>query len=136
MPSLMKFPSAEWAAALYAALNANAEYAEAARQWEGDILLRVTAASAGGVAPGVHLELEHGACRGATFEPDSSAVSSEFVFEGSAENWGKLIRREVDPVGAIMNGTIRVKGNLAKLMRFTRAAKILVETAGAIPVDP
>ncbi len=132
----MKFPSVEWADALHTALNANPEYAEAARQWEGDILLRVTAASPGGPAPGVRLELEHGSCRAATFEADSANLTSEFVFEASAASWAKLIRREIDPVGAIMNGTIRVRGNLAKLMRFTRAAKVLVETAGAIPVDP
>ncbi len=131
----MRFPSADWASALCAKLNSSPAYAEAARQWEGDILLRVTAPSAGVPSPGVHLDLDHGSCRAATYEADSAGRASEFVFEGSAETWGKLIRREVDPVGAIMNGTLRVKGNLAKLMRFTRAAKELVETAGTIPVD-
>jgi hypothetical protein len=38
-------------------------------------------------------------------------------------------------VKAILDGTFRVKGNLAKMMRFTRAAKELVETAAKIPVE-
>ena len=130
----MKFPSQAWADALKSALNANAEYAKAAEMWEGDILLRIGGATP--PAPGVALTLAHGTCQAATYHEDASAVASEYVFEGSAETWSKLIHRQLDPVGAIMSGTIRVKGNLAKLLRFTRAAKELVETAGSIPVDP
>jgi len=39
-------------------------------------------------------------------------------------------------VKAILDGTFRIKGNLAKAMRFTRAAKELVETAASVPTDP
>ena len=43
------------------------------------------------------------------------------------------MRHELDPIKAILDGTFRVRGNLAKLMRFTRAAKELVETASNVP---
>ena len=63
-------------------------------------------------------------------------MASEFVYEGTAENWQKLIAGQLDPVKAILDQTFRVKGNLAKLMRFTRAAKELVETASKVPTEP
>jgi putative sterol carrier protein len=129
----MAFPSAEWASAFQKALNENAAYADAAKAWVGDILLRVRPTDDAQPAPGVHLDLANGTCRAATYYPDSRSVSSEFVYEGSPENWQRLIRHEVDPVQAILNGTFRVKGNMAKLMRFTRAAKELVETASNVP---
>ncbi len=129
----MRFPSAEWAAAYQQALNANAAYRDAAKAWVGDILLRVVPASETEPAPGVHLDLADGGCRAATYYADARSVSSEFVYEGSPENWDRLMRHEVDPVKAILDGTFRVKGNLAKLMRFTRAAKELVETASNVP---
>ena len=132
----MQFPSAEWAAAYRKALNENAAYRAAAEAWVGDILLLVRPTDANAPAPGVHLELAHGECSAATYHPDARSVSSEFVYEGTPENWAKLVRHEVDPVKAILDGTFRVKGNLLKLMRFTQAAKELVDTATRVPVDP
>lgn len=129
----MRFPSAEWAAAFRAALNDNAAYREAAQAWVGDILLLVRPSDPNAPAPGVHLELANGVCQGAEFHPDARTVRSEFVYEGSPENWERLMRHELDPVKAILDGTFRVKGNLAKLMRFTRAAKELVEAASNVP---
>jgi putative sterol carrier protein len=129
----MTFPSAEWAAAYRTALNENAAYRDAARAWVGDIMLLVRPSAADAPAPGVLLDLADGSCRAATYYPDARRVPSEFVYEGTPENWEKLMRHELDPVKAILDGTFKVKGNLAKLMRFTRAAKELVETASNVP---
>jgi putative sterol carrier protein len=129
----VSFPSAEWASAFQKALNGNAAYADAARAWVGDILLRVLPANASEPAPGVLLDLANGSCRAATYYPDAREVASEFVYEGRPEDWQRLMRHELDPVKAILDGTFRAHGNLAKLMRFTRAAKELVETASNVP---
>jgi putative sterol carrier protein len=130
------FPSPEWAAAYQRALNENAAYREAAKAWMGDIMLLVRSSEPNAPAPGVHLELAIGSCQAATFHADAKNIPSEFVYEGTPENWQKLMRHELDPVKAILDGTFRVKGNLAKLMRFTRAAKELVETASNVPSSP
>ena len=132
----MKFPSAEWAAEFRTVLNQNSAYKEAASAWEGDILFLVRPAEGDAPAPGVHLQLAHGECSSATYHDDARAVSSEFIYEGTPENWQKLLSGQLDPVKAILDGTFRIKGNLAKAMRFTRAAKELVETATKVPSDP
>jgi putative sterol carrier protein len=129
------FPSAEWAAAYRSALNSNEAYRAAAGAWEGDILLLVQPPDSGTPAPGIHLELAHGDRRSATFYADARAVVSEFVYEGTAENWRRLLHHELDPVRALLDGTFLIRGNLAKAMRYTRAAKELVETAASIPSD-
>ena len=131
----MQFPSAEWADALRVAVNANPAYAEAARAWEGDILFLMRLGDESVASPGVRLDLAHGECRAATYLADARETESEFVYEGSPEAWAKLFRHEVDPVQAILDGTFRIRGNLAKAMRFTRAAKELVESAASIPTD-
>ena len=131
----MRFPSQEWGAAFEAALNENEAYAMAAAQWEGDILLLVLGQTPMEPAPGVRLDLYHGKCRSATFFPDARTVATEFVYQGPRESWAKLFHGEIDPVKAILDGTFQIKGNLAKAMRFTRAAKELVETAARIPVE-
>jgi putative sterol carrier protein len=132
----MEFPSAEWAAEFQKALNANEAYREAAAAWVGDVLLRVRRPEPESPAPGVYLALAHGTCSAATFHADARSVASEFVYEGSPENWQRLLRGEVDPVKSFLDGTFRIKGNFAKVMRFTRAAKELIETAAHIPTGP
>jgi putative sterol carrier protein len=127
------FPSAEWAESFRRAINENLAYREAAAAWAGDVLLRVVPADSNDPAPGIHLDLANGECRTATFHADSRSVRSEFVYEGPIDSWHRLMRHEVDPVKAIMDGTFKVRGNLAKLLRFTRAAKELVETASNVP---
>jgi putative sterol carrier protein len=131
----MPFPSSEWADAFRRALNENAAYREAAQAWEGDIVFLVRSPEAGRPSPGIHLLLAHGECSAAAYHPDAQAVPSEFVYEGSPENWSRLLNREIDPVKSILNGTFKIRGNPAKLMRFTRAAKELVETAASIPAS-
>jgi putative sterol carrier protein len=132
----MKFPSAEWAEEFRLALNRNEAYRDAAKAWEGDILFLVRSVDPNAAAPGIHLALAHGQCSAATFHDDARTVSSEFVYEGSAENWQRVIAGQLDPVKAILDGTFKIKGNLAKAMRFTRAAKELVETASRVPTTP
>jgi len=129
------FPSPEWADAFRQALNESPGFREAAQAWEADILFLVRTSRPEDAAPGIRLQLSHGACLGAEFHADARSIAAEFVFEGSPENWRKLLRRELDPVRPFIDGTFRVRGNLAKALRFTRAAKELVETASAIPVS-
>jgi putative sterol carrier protein len=132
---MARFPSAEWAALLKEAVNANAEYAESAKAWEGDVLLRVVSSDASTAAEGIYLDLAHGACRSASFVPDSRETTSEFVFEASRPVWARLFRQELDPVKAILSNEVRLRGNLAKAMRFTRASSLLVATAATIPTE-
>jgi putative sterol carrier protein len=131
----MRFPSSEWAARFQQALNESEGFREAAQAWEADILFLVKTPGSDVAAPGIRLDLSRGSCRGAQFHPDARTISAEFVFEGTPENWRKLLRRELDPVRPFIDGTFKVRGNLAKALRFTRAAKELVETAAGIPID-
>jgi putative sterol carrier protein len=129
------FPSLEWALAFCEGLNRNPEYAEAAKAWQGDFLLKVTPDAQAPTGRGVYLDLAHGRCLKAEYVPDPSAVSAEFVYEGSRESWARLLRREIDPTKSLFDGTFRLRGNLAKAARFTRAAKTMFETAAEIPTD-
>jgi putative sterol carrier protein len=131
-----KFPSAAWAAEYAQKLNENPAYAEAARAWEGDVMLLVLPDAIAPNGEGVRLDLFHGRCRSAEFVPDPRAARTEFTYEGSRGNWDRMLRREIDPVKSILDGTFRLRGNLAKAMRFTRAAKEMVETATLVPSDP
>jgi putative sterol carrier protein len=132
---MVLFPSVEWAELFRAALNANPAYATAAQAWEGDILLLILPDNGHPRGEGVHLDLAHGTCRAARYLSDPSTVSSEFVYQGPRQAWERLLRHEIDPVKSIFDGTFQVKGNMAKALRFSRAAKELIGTASAIPTS-
>lgn len=129
------FPSQEWADAFRQALSANAAYREAARAWEGDLFLVVSPDEQSPNGAGVLLDLYHGECRSARFLADAASTSAEFVYSGTRANWGRLLKHEIDPIRAILDGTFKIRGNLAKAARFTRAAAELVSTAAQIPTS-
>ena len=129
------FPSPEWAALFKNAINENPAYAQAAAAWEGDLMFEVLADSQAAKGPGIYLDLSHGQCKDARFISDPATVSPEFVFRATRENWQKVMHKELDPVKAFLNGTIKMSGNPAKVMRFIGAAKELLETAGSVPTD-
>ncbi|HEV8049932.1 MAG TPA: SCP2 sterol-binding domain-containing protein [Thermoplasmata archaeon] len=132
---MAKFPSAEWAELLEAAVNANGEYAEAAEAWEGDVLLRVVLDPPSTPPPGIALDLAHGTCRSARYHADSRETSTEFVFEATPAIWREILEGRLEPVKSVVSGKLRVRGNLAKVMRFTRASGLLIATAATIPTE-
>ncbi len=129
----MAFPSSDWAAAFREALNHSDAFREAAAAWEADLLFLVRPTAPDVPAPAVRLGLNHGVCESAVYVPDGRGIAAEFVFEGTAENWHKLLHRELEPLRPFLDGTFKIRGNLAKAMRFTRAAKELVDTAASVP---
>jgi len=116
-------------------VNENPEYAEAAKAWEGDVLLRVLPETDPKTPEGVYLDLANGVCRSARYVPDARDSSSEFVFEAARGDWREILAGRLDPVKAVVSGKVKVRGNFAKAMRFTRASGLLIATAATIPTE-
>ena len=130
-----KFPSEEWIKAFKEELNKNEAYAEAAKDWEGDFLFIVTPDEGLDREYVFYVDLWHGKCRDACIVPSRDAKKAEFVYEGKYSNWKKLIAGELDPIQAVMTRKFKLSGNLAKVMRYTKAASELVKTASKVPTE-
>jgi putative sterol carrier protein len=128
------FASPAWVVALKDAINNSAAYREAAKTWEGDFWF-IVEPDAGGTRKLIYLDLWHGACRDAFLTEDDSARNPEFRVSGSVKQWRRVITREIDPIKALMTNTLKLKGNLAKIMRSVRAAQELVLCAAAVPTS-
>ncbi len=131
------FASPEWVAAFKDAINASAAYREAAKDWEGDFWFIVEP------EPGqpesartlMYLDLWHGECRAAYLAKDESERTPEFRIAAPIKSWRRVINREVDPIRAILTNQLKLKGNLAKIMRSVRAAQELVLCAASVPTQ-
>jgi len=132
---VLKFPSEEWIRAFKEELNKNEDYAEIAKDWEGDFLFIVTPDEKLDEETIFYVNLWHGKCRDVKVLSSRDEKETEFVYEGPYGNWLRLIAGEIDPIKGIMMRKFKLKGNMVKIMRYTRAALELVKTASRVPTE-
>jgi putative sterol carrier protein len=133
---LAKFPSEEWAKLYMEQVNANKNYEDAAKTWEGDFLFVIqTDAELKEPAGNIYVDLWHGKCRGAALVKPGEDKKTAFVFSGPYGNWKKLITTKGDPIQGLLTGKFKLQGDMAKVLRAVRAAKELVETTGKVPTE-
>lgn len=130
-----KFPSEEWITAFMTELNKNAAYEDAAKTWEGDFIFLIKPEGTVTQPLAFYLDLFHGKCREAKMLSSPTERTAAFTYEGTYENWKKLIAKEIDPIKGLMSGKFKLHGNMMKVMRYTRAAKELVNNATLIPTE-
>ncbi len=126
------FPSEEWVKEFIEKVNENADYEDSARTWEGDITFVVQKDKEFDGNAYIHLDLFHGKCRGGEFQMNGEPPQSAFQYIGPYENWIRLINQEIDPIQGVLIGKFKLKGSMMKIMRYTRAAKELVNTANRV----
>lgn len=73
--------------------------------------------------------------------PDAAMIASEeerkaeFKVRAKASIWRKVIEGKLDPVQGIMTGKLKVEGNIAKIMRYPKAAKEITSCSLKVPTD-
>ena len=125
------FGSQEWLDALKKALETSQAYKEAAKNWEGDIYFVVEPDASYENRHIMYLDLWHGECRDALAIADENERSPKYRIVGPFTNWKQILNKKVDPVQSMMTGKIKVKGDMAQIMKMPRAAVELVNCATA-----
>ena len=130
---MAKFPSDEWVKEYMDKLNSNADYQDAGSKWEGAITFVILKDDTFKDDAYIYLDLYHGKCREARFSKSLTELpKSEFKYIGSYGNWRRLIDGEIDPIKGILTGKFKLEGAMMKIMRYTRAAKEMVNTASKV----
>lgn len=127
------FMTEEWAKAFMEAINHNDAYKEAAATWEGDFYF--VAEYKDGSHATVYLDLWHGACRDAFLVADPSTKTPEFEVSGKIPSWKKVMGKQVDPIQALITRQLKLKGNMAKVLRAVKAAEELVNSATRVETE-
>ena len=127
------FMTEEWAKAFMEAINHNDAYKEAAATWEGDFYF--VAEHKDGSHATVYLDLWHGACRDAYLVADPSTKTPEFEVSGKIPSWKKVMGKQVDPIQALITRQLKLKGNMAKVLRAVKAAQELVNSATRVETE-
>lgn len=123
------FPSAEWTEQFAKEVNSSDSYANAAKQWEGDLLLDIEGKG------GIYLDLWHGQCRKAEYMPDTSSAKPEFTISAPMAKWQSVLSGKLDPVQGLVTRQLKLNGNLVKIMKNVKAAQELVKCATKVPTE-
>ena len=130
------FPSAEWAAEFKKQVQASAAYRQAAATWTFGPVALVTRADPGlGLADdvGMWLDIDRGICNDVRMVPRAEADGAPFCITGDYARWKSVLRREVDPVKAMMQKKLELKGQMTTIVKYVNASKELVECAARVP---
>ena len=148
-----KFGSQEWAEAFMKAVNNNANYKEAASWWEGDFIFGIKPSGNLDKQINMFVGLYKGDCTGAKTLADGEEydilppnspprplkegekIGVEFEFSGDYDNWVKVLKKELDPIQGLMAGKFKLVGNMAKVMRATKAAQELVNSTTTVDTE-
>lgn len=135
----IKFPSAAWTAAFKDAINANAAYGTAGKEWtHGRVAYVVKARPEIGIPEdtAMVLDLHAGKCREAQMVGAEQAQSAEFVVVAEYERWKEVLSGQIDPTKAMMQLKLKLeKGHLPTMLKFVVASKELVRSASTIDTD-
>jgi putative sterol carrier protein len=134
---VVAFPTEAWFQALVSLINTSDEYREAAADWEGDIAFLIEAEPDRGLPADVWglLDLWHGACRGGGVIEADRGREAAYILRAPYSRWKEVVTGELDPIKAMMQGKLKVQGDLPTIVRQVRAANELVELTQQIPTE-
>ena len=138
MRSVALFPSKEWLEAYVARINQSAEYREAAATWEGDISYVFEAEPDKNVPTDTWawLDLWHGECRQAKYGVmPEDGQKAKFIIRAPYTRWKEVIMRDLDPIKGMMQGKLKLKGDLPTIVRYVKAANELVNLAASVQTE-
>ena len=131
------FPSEEWMRIYADLINGSQEYREAAASWEDPISFVVEAEPDKGVGEDAwaRLDLWRGECRSAGMVSALEGASAPLVIRAPYTRWKQVLRGELDPIKGMMQGKLKVQGNLPTIVRYVRAANELVHLTSLVPTE-
>ena len=154
----IRYGSEEWIKALRTALNSSPAYEQAAKNWEGDFYFVVEPEVSPGkptlwvADPGkpdapvlleasqakpiyLYLDLWHGKCREAYIVNDPKEKNPAFVMSGPYSKWKQVTQAQLNPIQALMTGQMKLKGNMAMVMKHVKAAQEIIRACTRIDTE-
>ena len=126
----LTFPSEEWMEEYKKQINLSEGYKKAAATWTaGAVALVISAKPEIGMNEdfGMWLDLHQGVCREAKKVGLEEAQKAPFCIIADYARWKQVIKKELEPVKGMMQGKLKLKGDLPTIVRFVKASQELVE---------
>jgi len=124
----------EWVSLYEKAVQGDAAYKEAAKDWEGSVVMHILPEPQYGLDIDLYIfmDLWHGDCRFMKIVPQDAGEAGDFVITGAMERWMQVMKKELDVTKGMMQGKLKLKGDLPTIVRAVKAAVRLVDLSGEI----
>jgi putative sterol carrier protein len=121
----------EWVYLYEKAVQEDADYKEAAKNWEGTVVLHITPSPDHGLDYDIYIlmDLWHGDCRSMRVVPTEVGEAGDYIISGALERWA-MSRGDTNK--AVMQGKLSLRGDVGNLVRAAKAAKRLTELSSGI----
>ena len=129
------FASDEWLQAFHEVINSSKAYEDAAKTWEGDFYFIVEPEGSQPKTIYMYVDLWHGKSRKAIIVKDASERQPEFIISAPPSVWKKVVEKKLDPIQGLITRQLKLKGNLAKIMRAVKAAQELVNCTTKVQTE-
>ena len=132
-----EFASQSWFEAFVVQINDSDYYREVAGDWEGDIAFRIMAEPDRGVPDDIYgyLDLWHGQCRSGKVITEDEAETAAYTIAAPFSRWKDVVAGDLDPIKGMMQGKLRVRGDLPTIVRYVKAANELVRLTGLVDTE-
>ena len=114
---MAEFLTEEWLNAFEEKLNTDSQYAEIAKNWEGDVNLKINPDEKLAEPVTVYFDLWHGKCRDAYFVENGIQKEAAFALNGNYQDYVRILTGDLHPMQAMLTRKLNVNGNMALLMR-------------------
>jgi putative sterol carrier protein len=130
----LPFPSEEWVKVYKDAINNNPEYKTGAADWTHGVVALVCKALPPALPNdiAIWLDLDRGVCHEAKIVTAAEAAKAPFCITGEYSRWKQVIKKELDPIKGMMQGKLKLKGDLPTIVRAVKASQELVNSCGMV----
>src|SRR5512137_486408 len=124
----------EWMDAYKAAIISDPDYKEIAKGWEGSVSLIVNADPSKGVSETIYVFMDywHGDVGEFVVCDKAKAESAKFVMTGDYSRWKQVALKELDATKGLMQGKLKMKGDLPYVVRQVRVVNKVVDILGNV----
>ena len=127
----------EWAEAFKEELNKSDTYRSAGKGWKWTVGLVTEAEPDKGVPEdiGLFLDLFEGEARAVRVTTADEAKGCDFVITAPYSRWKEVMKKELDPTKAMLQGKLKLKGDLPTIVRYTKASQEMTECTTRIQTE-
>jgi putative sterol carrier protein len=119
----------EWMDAWKKIINGSKEYREIAKEWEGSVSITVNADPSKNVPEPVYMFTDywHGDALEFLICDAAKAQTAKFIMTGDYSRWKQVAKKELDATKALMQGKLKLKGDLTYVVRNVKTINKVVD---------
>jgi putative sterol carrier protein len=119
----------EWLEAFKQKIAGSAEYKEIAKNWEGSVAYIVNPDPEKGIPEPIYVftDFWHGDVGDFLVCDKAKVESAKFVMSGDYARWKQVLRKEVDATKALMQGKLKLKGDLTYIVRNIKTINKVID---------